>query len=262
MTLTSEDSPEVRKLRERMDAFYASCPTYAAFQEPAPKNYEWNHVKVAVSEMIAARGRCRVLEFGAGLSGFSDYLGDLRSSVDLTVQDVTPVNEHYLRPRADRLHIGNVLEIDGQFDVVFSTFVLEHVSDPRRTLGKLLTLLAPGGSLYLFCPRYDFPFYISHSADHYGRLRRAALGLEVMMRRIRSLISGKPAFLIHCDPAMLKMEWRMDRDAIHWASLIDLRLFFRGLGTVVKLPITSGGSKDWFIKKFLRINLRFVKSKS
>jgi SAM-dependent methyltransferase len=262
MTLTTEDSPEVTKLRERMDAFYASCATYAAFQEPVPNAFEWTHVKVAISETIAARGRCRVLEFGAGLSGFPDFLGDLRSSVDLTVQDVTPVNEHYLRPRADRLHIGSVLEIDGEFDVIFSTFVLEHVSDPRRTLEKLLSLLAPGGSLYLFCPRYDFPFYISHSADHYGHLRRFALGLGVMARRIWSLISRKPAFLIHCDPAMLKMEWRMDRDAIHWVSLIDLRLFFQGRGVVRKLPMSSGSRKDRFVKDWLRVNICFVKSKS
>ena len=260
MTFTTEDSSEAEKLRERMDAFYASCPTYTAFQEPVPKPSEWDHVKVAVSETIAARGRCRVLEFGAGLSGFSDYLGELRPSVDLTVQDVTPVNEHYLRPRADRLHIGSVLEIAGQFDVIFSTFVFEHVSDPRRTLEKLLTLLAPGGSLYIFCPRYDIPFYISHSADHYGRLRQFALGLEVMMHRTWSLLSRKPAFLIHCDPAVLKMEWRMDRDAIHWVSLIDLRLAFRGRGVVRKLPIPSGGWKDRFVKDWLRINIRFVKS--
>jgi hypothetical protein len=92
-------------------------------------------------------------------------------------------------------------------------------------------------------------------------LRRLALELEVLMRRMWSLIFRKPAFLIHCDPAVLKMEWRMDRDAIHWASLIDLRLFFRKYGTVRKLPISSGAAKDWFIKNFLRINLRFVKSK-
>jgi SAM-dependent methyltransferase len=262
MTLNKEDSPEVKKLRERMDAFYASCTTYEAFQEPAAKTFEWDHVRVAVAETVAARGRCRVLEFGAGMSGFSDYLGDLRSSVELTVQDVTPVNAHYHRPRADRFHIGSVLEIGGQFDVIFSTFVLEHVSDPRRTLEKLLTLLAPGGSLYIFCPRYDFPFYISHSADHYGRARRLAMGLEVMVRRMWSLVSRKPAFLIHCDPAALSMAWAIDRDAIHWASLVDLRLFFRGRGVVSKLRIYSGSSKDRFVKDWLRINIRFVKSAS
>jgi SAM-dependent methyltransferase len=260
MTLTGEDSHEVKELREKMDAFYASCSSYSAFQEPTPKTEEWKHVRTAISETVAAQGRCRVLEFGTGLSGFSDFLGELRPCVELTVQDVTPVNEQYLRPRADRLHIGSILEIEGQFDVIFSTFVFEHVSDPRRTLEKLLTLLAPGGSLYLFCPRCDFPFYISHSADHYGRLRWLALGLEVMLRRIWSLIARKPAFLIHPDPAMLKMEWRMDRDAIHWVSLIDLRLFFRGHGFVSNLPIHSGSWKDRFVKDWLRINIRFVKT--
>jgi SAM-dependent methyltransferase len=254
MILTDEDSPEVKELRDRMDAFYATCPTYSAFQEPTQKLDEWNHVKAAIAEIVAARGRCRVLEFGAGLSGFSDFLGELRRSVELTIQDVTPVNAAFLALRADHLHIGSIMEISGGFDVIFSTFVLEHVSDPRATLEKLMGLLSPGGSLFVFCPRYDFPFYISHSADHYSRARRLLLGLRVICTRLWSLLARRPAFLIHLDPAMLHMEWRMDRDAIHWASLIDLRLFFR------KLSIHAGSWKDWVVKKLLRINVRFVKA--
>jgi SAM-dependent methyltransferase len=260
MILSGENSPGVKKLRERMDAFYATYQSYPVFQKPTQRLDEWNHVKKAIGEIVTARGRCRVLEFGAGQSGFSDFLGDLRRSVELTVQDVTPVNEAYLAARADHLHIGSIMEISGDFEVIFSTFVLEHVSEPRATLEKLVGLLSPGGSLFVFCPRYDFPFYISHSADHYGRVKRFLLGMQVMARRLRSLLTRRPAFLIHLDPAMLHMEWRMDRDAIHWASLTDLRLFFRKRGTVRKLPIHAGAWKDWVVKNLLRINIRFVKS--
>lgn len=259
MKLASEDSPKVEKLRERLDAFYATCDSYTAFQEPVAKTEEWEHVRRGVEGVIASKGKCRVLEFGAGLSGFADFLGPMRPFVELTLQDVTSVNESYLHPRADHLHIGSIHGLDGTFDVIFSTFVLEHVSHPRRTLDKLLSLLAPGGSIYIFCPRYDFPFYISHSADHYGRARRIVLGSLVLVRRLWSLITREPAFLIHLDPASLKIEWAMDRDAIHWASLLDLQLYFRRHGTVETLPIYSGSRKDRFVKEWLRINVRFTK---
>ncbi len=261
MTLSDEKTSATRKLHEQMDAFYASCPTYSAFQEPSNATQEWNHVKTAIVEHDRSRGRCRVLEFGAGRSGFAEFLGELRSSVDLTLQDVTPVNEAYLRARADRVEMGSLLELEGEFDVIFSTFVLEHICEPEKTLERLLSLLAPGGSLFLFCPRYDFPFFISHSADHYGMARRMMLGAEVLWKRVRSMVTRRPAFIIHLDPAALRLEWMMDRDAIHWASLVDLRIFFRRRGQLRKLPIRAGSLKDWMVKKLLRINVRFIKAR-
>ena len=171
--LSDEKKRDTRKLQEQMDAFYASCPTYSAFREPSDARQEWDHVNAAILEHDGSKGRCRVLEFGAGRSGFAGFLGGQRNSVDLTMQDITSVNEEILRAGSDHVHLGSLFALEGEFDVIFSTFVLEHICQPERTLRKLMTLLAPGGSLYLFCPRYDFPFFISHSADHYGKARRS-----------------------------------------------------------------------------------------
>jgi hypothetical protein len=52
----------------------------------------------------------------------------------------------------------------------------------------------------------------------------------------------------------------MDRDAIHWASLIDLRVFFRDRGKLEKLAIRSGSFRDWCVKNLLRINILFTRA--
>jgi hypothetical protein len=104
------------------------------------------------------------------------------------------------------------------------------------------------------------PFYLSHSADHYSGLRRLIIASYLCWRRLTALVTRRPAFLIHCDPALLHMEWKMDRDAIHWASLVDLKLFFRDRGRIQKLAIHAGSAKDWCVKNFLRINLHFIRA--
>jgi SAM-dependent methyltransferase len=201
-----------------------------------------------------------VLEFGAGRTGFAESIGPLRDRVHLTVQDVTPVNADYLRLQADQVHIGKISDLRGPFDVIFSTFVLEHITDPKSTLETIFKLLEPGGSLLLFCPRYDVPFYLSHSADHYGWLVRLRMAAAVCWRRFATVVTGRPAFVIHSDPAILHLGWRMDRDAIHWASLIDLRVFFRDRGKLEKLAIRSGSFRDWCVKNLLRINILFTRA--
>jgi SAM-dependent methyltransferase len=262
MNLTDETSPHVNTLRERMDAFYSSSNDYVAFQEPSCNTQEWAYVKDAIRQRLPARSPCRVLEFGAGRTGFAEDLGGLRNEVHLTVQDVTSSNEEYLRGQVDEVHIGGIEGLRGPFDVIFSTFVLEHISDPRRSLQALFDLLTPGGSLFLFCPRYDVPLYLSHSADHYGVARRLSMAAYVSWKRLVTLLTGEPAFIVHCDPALLHMEWRMDRDAIHWASLFDLRAFFRGRAKLRPLVVHSGSMKDWFVKNFLRINLQVIRPAS
>jgi SAM-dependent methyltransferase len=240
-----------------METFYASSNDYTAFQQPSQHPQEWAYVRGAIRKHLQDCQSCRVLEFGAGRTGFASDLDGLRTAVHFAVQDVTPSNADYLHSQADEVHIGEIGGLRGPFDVIFSTFVLEHVSDPKRTLETLFDLLQPGGSLFLFCPRYDVPFYLSHSADHYGGMHRLAIAAYVCWRRLLTVLTRKPAFLVHSDPALLHMEWRMDRDAIHWASLIDLQMFFRKRGLVQKLAIRSGSLKDWCVKNFLRINLRF-----
>ena len=242
-----------------MDLFYQTTRDYVAFQHPNEMPEQWGYVRAAVEEVLRRQPVCRVLEFGAGRSDFARYMGDLRPSLHYTVQDVTRSNEEHLRRSADQVHFGSVTDLTGPFDVIFSTFVLEHISDPRHTLDCLFNALAPEGQLFIFCPRYDAPFYLSHSADHYSPARRFGIGLLLAAARVFSLTTRRPLFLIHADPAIFHIDWSRDRDAIHWASLWDLELFFKRRAKLKRLKINSGNLKDWIVKNLLQINLRISK---
>ena len=253
--LTSEDNPLTTELRTRMDLFYQNTPEYIAFQTINELPDQWNYVRAAVLAVLKEKPICRILEFGAGKSGFTGFMHDVRASLHYTAQDVTRTNEDHLQSVSDAVHFGSIAELEGEFDVIFSTFVFEHVSDPRHTLEKLFASLSKGGKLFIFCPRYDAPFYLSHSADHYSATRRFGIAISLVMARLRAILTSQPIFLIHTDPAVFHIPWTRDRDAIHWASLWDLRLFFRGRGLVKRLRLPSGSTKDWIVKNLLMINV-------
>jgi SAM-dependent methyltransferase len=218
-----ETDPRVLKLRQWLDGFYAQTKDYSTFVDPQDKPEFWKPIKDVVRQRLADVGNCHILEVGAGCTGFGRYLGNLRDKVCFEAQDVTPQNKEALRSQADNVHIGDVLDIDHQFDVIFSTFVWEHITNPRQVLSHLLKMLKPGGSLIMAAPRYDFPFYVSPSIRHYSRLKQVLIGLRLWGRRIRVLLGGRPDFLIHTDPALLHLPWYRDADAIHMVSAFDLK---------------------------------------
>ncbi len=227
-SLTHEQDPRVASLRLALDAFYARPSSYSDFEvEVNHKPEYWCHVVDAIRERTtAALGDepIRVLEFGAGRTGFPAFLGPVRARVHFTAQDVTHANEEHLRAQADAVHIGDVAALTGSFDVIFSTFVWEHITNPASTYAHLLGLLRPGGCLIVACPRYDVPFYIPPSARHYSRLGQLRVATWLVRQRLAALVGGRARFWIHTDPAVLRVAtWFRDADAIHWVSRADFR---------------------------------------
>ena len=139
------------------------------------------------------------------MSGFAGYLEQhgIRDLVELHAHDVTSHNVEWLRSAADQVYIGEVSEIDlpGEFDIIFSTYVLEHVSNPSVHLETLWKQLVPprspagGGSLFLISPRYDLfgcssrlPYYMATYGVHgiHGRALPMATGLKVSRPELSS----------------------------------------------------------------------------
>ena len=257
--LTSEDNPQTAELRTRMDTFYQSTHEYSAFQSVNDLPDQWNYVRAAIMSVLDKKPLCRVLEFGAGKSGFAGFVRDLKPSLHYTTQDVTRANEAHLLQVADTALFSTIGQVEGEFDVIFSTFVFEHISDPRHTLEKLFSSLAVGGKLFIFCPRYDIPFYLPHSADHYSALRRFGIGVWLALARLWACLTHRPLFLVHTDPAIFHLPVYRDRDAIHWASLWDLEAFFHGRGRIERLKLASGSLKDWIVKNLLQINVAITR---
>jgi len=68
--------------------------------------------------------------------------------------------------------------VDGVFDVVLCTEVLEHVPEPQRAIDEMFRVLKPGGTL-LLTTRFLFPI---HDAPH-DYFRFTKYGLRHLLRR-------------------------------------------------------------------------------
>lgn len=242
-----EDSASVEQLSEKLASFYASCENYDAFHGPNNHPAFWAPIVKKIEKCVRDSGTCRVLEFGAGCSSFGTFLGDLRQKVTLDAQDVTDRNEKHLIEQVDNALFDDLMDINDEYDVIFSTFVWEHVTQPRETLDHLLKLLSPGGSLFLVSPRYDFPFYMSPSARHLSKLERFNIGFWLVWRRLKVMLGGQADFLIHLEPACLHVPYFRDADAVHWVSWWDLKrsipdnIRLKG----VNMPIEGPVGKFW-----------------
>jgi 2-polyprenyl-3-methyl-5-hydroxy-6-metoxy-1,4-benzoquinol methylase len=95
----------------------------------------------------------RVLEVGCGRGLTAEIVGR-RLGCPVVGVELNSEIAREAAERMDRVIVGNVLdvEIDGSFDVIIATEVLEHVADTEAFLRRMKKLLAPGGRLIMSVP--------------------------------------------------------------------------------------------------------------
>lgn len=267
---------QLQLLEERMQIYYAGVPDYPAFHTSSHHPLEWQYVLRAVRGCASAnQAPVTILEFGAGRSGFPAWLrhqlmaaGDT-TTVQITCQDVTATNRNYLQQVADAVVIAPLQEgvlPSASFNIIFSTHCFEHVVRPEQLLHALTHLLKAEGSLLLFAPRYDLPFYLSPSCSDLSLGQRLLLSLQLQLIRLHCRLRRCPSFVIDTRPACLDRSFRRDADAIHWVSSHDLELFAHGAGfTIRELDISRHApafSKQWLIDAFCKLSIELRKQSS
>ena len=104
----------------------------------------------------APGARNRLLEIGCGSGETLAYLRSLGWNV--TGLEVDPRAVEVAQARGLSVHAGQMAEAafpDASFDVVVMVHVIEHVHDPRRLLGEVARVLAPGGLLRMLTPNTE-----------------------------------------------------------------------------------------------------------
>ena len=254
------DDDQADALASRLRDFYATTVDYVAFNSPSNQTLLWSHLAAALQERLRAAPdhKLHVLEAGAGRSGLAGYLQSLglRDRVELCAQDVTAQNKAWLEESFDSVAIGPLEDVPGQFDFVIGSYVFEHVTAPRAFLDSLWSRVAPRGVIMTTCPRYDAPFYLPPSVDHLPAHEKLVLACYVAWRRVVTLVTGRPAWLVLKDPAVFYLPFSIDRDAVHWVSWFDIRAHWP---RAERLPLASGGISDWVAKNLLTIGFRLVK---
>lgn len=257
--VSSTNKPD-ETLGQQLQDFYSRIKDYPAFDGETNKPEFWVPIKKELITLLGKKSQCRVLEFGCGKTGFGPWLGELRENVIFDVQDITITNGEHLKKVSDGAFFEPLTSIKNKYDLIFSTFVWEHVSNPQETLKHLLGLLNPGGSLFIVSPRFDFPFYLSNSTKHLSLLQKLAIGLWLLFRRVLAIIKRQPSFIIHLDPAVFHIPFYRDTDAVHWVSYFDLK-FSLTADYIMKKNFTHTQKtlKGKFWEQFLLLDVRIQK---
>ncbi|MPZ81311.1 MAG: methyltransferase domain-containing protein [Actinophytocola sp.] len=100
---------------------------------------------------VAPGWRC--LEVGAGAGSVARMLADRAGAANVTATDMST---HFLAPLAESgirvLHHDVVADDQpGEFDVIHSRFVLEHITRRDETIRRMASWLRPGGVLIVEC---------------------------------------------------------------------------------------------------------------
>jgi MPBQ/MSBQ methyltransferase len=146
-------------------------------------------------QVVAARTRPggRILDVGAGYGSFV-MLARARG-FDAIGTEIAPFEVDYARARVARERPGDdpariFLDrgifhdaLDGQrFDAITLWSVLEHIDDIDPVIARAVSLLVPGGAIYIVCPNYA----AWRNEAHYQIPWRPFLSRDAAVKRIRA----------------------------------------------------------------------------
>ena len=127
--------------------------TYHHSAEPAAPEVRYTQWLEKAERLV---GRGRVLEIGAGSGGF--VRAALARGWKVDANEVSPRGLEMLRRTGATVFAGDVASAhypDGQFDLVVSAEVIEHLPAPLEHLREVGRVTRPAGVLILTTPNFD-----------------------------------------------------------------------------------------------------------
>ena len=111
---------------------------------------ERNRLREQFVDLLAAEGRERLVEFGAGAG--QDAVKLMAAGLTVVAMDLSPENVEKCRARGIDAHVGDFYSLDlpdGGFEAGWAMSTLLHVpdSDLDRVLAEIIRVLQPGAPL-------------------------------------------------------------------------------------------------------------------
>jgi len=251
---------EIAHLETRLIAFYNTYTDYPVFNQASEYPSLWGKVLQSAAKITSSGSPCRILEIGAGRSGFGSFIRTQSTlPIHLTSQDITALNVDFLKETSDEVVTENIDQLQGSWDIIFHSYACEHFCRPAQFAELLWQKLRVGGYLIIQSPRYDFPFYLPPSLDHLSFTKRTMHRLQLIWLDLVSALTSKKQFVIFSDPAVFHLPFWRDRDAVHRVCRSDLTRLFAQRAKIENFPLPSGGWKDFLVKRFLTLRIALKK---
>ena len=184
-------------------------PLWAVLTRPDKRGGRWDRdeflatgerevvevLRTAAQLKIPLRHR-RALDFGCGPGRLTRALaGRFETAVGVDISDGMVAAARTLNADVEscEFRVNKSTDLgqfdDGEFDLVYSSLVLQHLPDPELVRGyvaEFLRVAAPTGLVVFGLPaRIGWPYRLEVSRRLYGVLRRLRVGGETILRRTR-----------------------------------------------------------------------------
>lgn len=117
------------------------------------------------------------------------------------------------------------------FEVVLSTYALEHFVFPETSLREMWRVCRRGGRIVLISPAYDDPLELPPSVSHWPKARRLGLIAEQCVRQISRHVRPNVFYFARVrQPRVLDGVYQPDFDAVHLVSAREVANFFKAMG--------------------------------
>ncbi|MDX1664104.1 MAG: class I SAM-dependent methyltransferase [Candidatus Promineifilaceae bacterium] len=114
----------------------------------------------------------RLLDLGCGRGGLVEQLGHPLHLVAGVDPDLASLREHRLPLPRVQATSGTLPFAAGTFDVVFASWLLEHLEQPRRDFEEIARVLRSGGTFVFLAPNRRHPLStLNHLLGRLGRLQ-------------------------------------------------------------------------------------------
>jgi SAM-dependent methyltransferase len=142
-------------------------------------NPSWRPATELYAALVKAtiRPSDRLLDLGCGRGGLVEQLGHPLAQVVGVDPDWRSLVEHRLPlPRltavSDHLPLAH-----GRFDLVFASWLLEHLEHPSLTFNQIARVLRPGGCFIFITPNAAHPLsHLNRALGRFARLQGALVG--------------------------------------------------------------------------------------
>lgn len=231
------EGEKIESLELSLIDFYSNNPTYYSDIDFTSNNWisesEPGYGKI-INLSVSADSIC---EIGCGNANILKYYPELMTrytGLDFSEKTMNANLNKYSKARFIPFKLANQFPVSTQeFDLVFSVFVLEHVSRPADFLNECKRILKPGGKLVILCPdflgrgrmssqRAGFSAGTTSQKLKRGKIIDAIVTLFDNRIRIpfvcqyyRFKAAKYPLFLINTLPVVFEDEFQPDVDAVY-----------------------------------------------
>jgi len=189
-----------------------------------------------------------LLDTGCGTGNLLKMVGSFVSlgiGIDASIPSLRMAIEKNQETQKFRFFYGNVLKMpfkDNSFEIIVSSEVIEHVSDPRNYVKELFRILKPGGfltlstpSVYIYSLLYPHNIFLLLTTPHkYFLLIHPEKNWNAALKYHPSL--SEKLLISLCKDAGFKI---VKNETTLWYYWTPLRLFFRFLLFLERMKIDT-----------------------